>query len=55
MIDGGLSKSYQETTGIAGYTLIFNSYGLVLAAQEKFSSTEDAIFRNRSTFFEANS
>lgn len=43
MIDGGLSKSYQETTGIAGYTLIFNSYGLVLAAHEKFSSTEDAI------------
>ncbi len=45
MIDGGLSKSYQETTGIAGYTLIFNSYGLVLAAHEKFSSTEDAIFQ----------
>ena len=45
MIDGGLSKAYQETTGIAGYTLIFNSYGLVLAAHEKFSSTEDAIFQ----------
>ncbi len=43
MIDGGLSKAYQETTGIAGYTLIFNSYGLVLAAHEKFSSTDDAI------------
>lgn len=43
MIDGGLSKSYQQKTGIAGYTLIFNSYGLVLAAHEKFSSTEDAI------------
>lgn len=43
MIDGGLSKAYQETTGIAGYTLIFNSYGLVLVAHEKFSSTEDAI------------
>lgn len=43
MIDGGLSKSYQKKTGIAGYTLIFNSYGLVLAAHEKFSSTEDAI------------
>lgn len=45
MIDGGLSKSYQETTGIAGYTLIFNSYGLILAAHEKFCSTEDAISR----------
>lgn len=45
MIDGGLSRAYQETTGIAGYTLIFNSYGLVLAAHEKFSSTEDAIIQ----------
>ena len=45
MIDGGLSKSYQETTGIAGYTLIFNSYGLILAAHERFCSTEDAITR----------
>lgn len=45
MIDGGLSKAYQETTGIAGYTLIFNSYGLVLVAHEKFSSTEDAIIQ----------
>ena len=29
IIDGGLSKPYQKTTGIAGYTLIYNSYGLV--------------------------
>lgn len=43
MIDGGLSKAYQKTTGIAGYTLIYNSYGLILAAHEKFKSTEDAI------------
>ena len=27
VIDGGLSKSYQPKTGIAGYTLIFNSRG----------------------------
>ncbi len=43
IIDGGLSKSYQKTTGIAGYTLIYNSYGLILAAHETFTSTEDAI------------
>ena len=43
IIDGGLSKPYQKTTGIAGYTLIYNSYGLVLAAHEPFTSTEDAI------------
>ena len=28
IIDGGLSKAYQERTGIAGYTLIFNSHHL---------------------------
>ncbi len=33
-IDGGFSKAYQPTTGIAGYTLISNSYGFVLAAHE---------------------
>ena len=43
IIDGGLSKPYQKTTGIAGYTLIYNSYGLLLTAHEPFTSTEDAI------------
>ena len=43
MIDGGLSKAYQKTTGIAGYTLIYNSYGLILTAHQKFCSTEYAI------------
>lgn len=43
IIDGGLSKAYQKTTGIAGYTLIYNSYGLILAAHEPFTSTENAI------------
>ena len=43
IIDGGLSKAYQSTTGIAGYTLIYNSYGLILVAHEPFESTEAAI------------
>lgn len=43
VIDGGFSKTYQKQTGIAGYTLIFNSYGLILAAHKPFESTEDAI------------
>ena len=43
VIDGGLSKSYQTKTGIAGYTLIYNSYGLILAAHEPFESTAAAI------------
>lgn len=43
VIDGGFSKAYQSQTGIAGYTLIYNSYGLILAAHEPFESTEAAI------------
>lgn len=43
VIDGGFSKAYQKETGIAGYTLIYNSYGLILAAHEAFESTEAAI------------
>lgn len=43
VIDGGFSKAYQKETGIAGYTLIYNSYGLLLVAHEAFESTEAAI------------
>ena len=43
VIDGGFSKPYQKVTGIAGYTLIYNSYGLILAAHEPFESVEKAV------------
>lgn len=43
VIDGGFSRAYQKETGIAGYTLIYNSYGLILASHEPFESTESAI------------
>ncbi len=43
VIDGGFSRAYQGETGIAGYTLIFNSWGLRLVAHEPFTSTEEAI------------
>ena len=43
IIDGGLSKAYQKTTGIAGYTLRYSSYGLTLVAHEPFTSRENAI------------
>jgi len=39
VIDGGFAKAYQKTTGIAGYTLIYNSYGLLLAEHKPFEST----------------
>ena len=47
VIDGGFSKAYQKETGIAGYTLIFNSYGLLLVAHEPFESTESAIAKEK--------
>ena len=43
IIDGGLSKAYQKTTGIAGYTLRYSSYGLTLVAHEPFTSIDNAI------------
>ena len=38
-----LFRSYQGKTGIAGYTLIFNSWGLRLVEHNPFTSAEDAI------------
>lgn len=43
LIDGGFSRAYQSSTGMAGYTLIFNSQGLQLVKHEPFSSTRQAI------------
>ncbi len=43
IIDGGFSKAYQKVTGIAGYTLVYNSYGLRLVSHEPFESKEAAI------------
>ena len=43
VIDGGFSKAYQKETGIAGYTLISNSHGLLLAAHQPFESMQQAI------------
>lgn len=43
VIDGGFAKVYQAETGIAGYTLIYNSYGLLLASHEPFETTQKAI------------
>lgn len=43
VIDGGFAKAYQKVTGIAGYTLVYNSYGLLLAAHHPFESVQKAI------------
>lgn len=43
VIDGGLSRAYQPHTGIAGYTLLFNSHGLLLSEHSAFTSGRDAV------------
>ena len=43
VIDGGFSRAYQDRTGIAGYTLVYNSWGLLLATHHPFGSTQQAI------------
>ena len=43
VIDGGFAKAYHNTTGIAGYTLVYHSRGFELVQHEPFTSTEEAI------------
>jgi fructose-1,6-bisphosphatase-3 len=47
IIDGGLSKAYHHVTGIAGYTLIYNSNGMLLAAHQPFESKIEAIKKSQ--------
>lgn len=47
LIDGGFSQPYHKVTGIAGYTLIYNSYGLMLTAHEPFKSVDYTIRSGR--------
>ena len=46
VIDGGFAPSYRKTTGTAGYTLISNSYGLLLASHTPMPSEEEMILEN---------
>ena len=45
-IDGGFSKAYQKSTGIAGYTLIFNSHGIRIKAHYPFKDVYQALMNN---------
>lgn len=47
VIDGGLSKAYHKTTGIAGYTLIYNSHGMRIKAHQPFESVEKVLEENK--------
>lgn len=46
IIDGGLSRAYQATTGVAGFTLISDTKGITLATHDPFAGTDDAIANN---------
>ncbi len=50
VIDGGFCRAYQPTTGIAGYTLIYNSWGIRISAHEPFSGVQNAIRNNKDIF-----
>ena len=43
VIDGGISKPYQAKTGIAGYTLVFNSHHVALAEHKSYESITDKV------------
>ena len=43
VIDGGFCRAYHSRTGIAGYTLVYNSRGLTLRTHQPFESAEKAI------------
>ena len=52
VIDGGFAKSYRRQTGRAGYTLTYNSYGLILSANEPFDSRAEAIRQEKDIKYE---
>ena len=46
VIDGGFCRAYQATSGIAGYTLIYNSHNLRIVSHQPFSNRKEAIHNN---------
>ena len=46
VIDGGFCKAYQSTSGIAGYTLIYNSHSFRIVSHQPFAGREKAIREN---------
>ncbi len=50
VIDGGFCRVYQQKTGIAGYTLIYDSHGIRISSHEPFPGFEEAIAKNIDIF-----
>lgn len=47
VIDGGFCRAYQPTTGLAGYTLVYDSWGIHITAHEPFPGKHNAIRENK--------
>lgn len=47
VIDGGMSKAYQKTTGIAGYSLLNDSYGFKIVTHAPFTSIEEILSKGK--------
>ena len=46
VIDGGFSRAYQATSGIAGYTLIYNSRHYRMVSHQPFAGKWNAVHKN---------
>lgn len=46
VIDGGFCQAYQAQTGIAGYTLIYNSHGMRIKAHRPFAGVDAVLEQN---------
>ncbi len=55
VIDGGFCRAYQQATGIAGYTLIYNSHGMRIKAHQPFESVEKVLDENKDIESSSNS
>jgi len=47
VIDGGFCKAYHKSTGIAGYTLIYNSHSMRIKSHHPFESVEKVLLENK--------
>ena len=53
VIDGGFCKAYQATSGIGGYTLIYNSHNIRIVAHQPFAGHDNAVHENVDIISEA--
>lgn len=47
VIDGGMNEAYQKTTGIAGYSLLNNSYGFQLVTHQTVEAVDELLGKNK--------